>query len=822
MEPFVSSSRFPALGLREEPQGADSMIASIIKIDLVGSKSVASASQLKNPAIRKQLLEKLLDVANSKFPQSDQKFPKGTYYKAEGDALYFIVERTTVALRAAIEFMQSWFNVCLPDQSQCPDCRVMIDRGDIQSVNTPAGEDFVSAAFENIAVAEKGLRGGSIYVSHDVMESCDKTLARFVSYSSVQPRPTERIKIYRVEFLDPRTTDDSSLLHALFIAHPKAQAARDRILELFVLEYLLEKQSLSDFDEFNHWAANKSYPTLPADKLKELCEESTYLNSKTGGGKTSFTLTADGESSLKQAKKDFQRDKNGCVETVQRVITKQCGTSKAAEPYDLPMIVEEYLCAVFSEVRMMANYFRETSQLFGAEAGGLERFDYILKKHLPFNDVKYFGEWRAAFIEGLKAASGGRNGYVASIFHNVLATYYLNRSAKPTAYQIDKLKERRLYIDTNVLYALKVAASFEHEAVRYFLDRLAALEVVTRVFPFTVEEYERSLAMTAKEVKKNEVSAWLLKWNPWIYQEFMLNKGRYLSQFEVCRQQHSVAKGKEVSEQAYDAIDSELKKDGLCLDREFVRLSQEQRDELWAEMRQYMTSSNWSIDEYYDFIQESTKSQENIAHDTDCVQNLLRKFQTAGRDELGPKVMFITLDRQLARTRKKYEFILRSDQFLEFMMPYLFLSDIPLKDADRFPNQLLSAQLGSMMEVVRKVEATDLVRAFLTDPKAADQYSSGQFGAVAREIASTLSSERFEGVATAARELDPAKVEGIARQIGQRFEEMEIHQKAAYFEGQAQRSAEDKAIIDEKDRQIAKLQRTLKYFKGQTRRRDKK
>ena len=43
-----------------------------------------------------------------------------------------------------------------------------------------------------------------------------------------------------------------------------------------------------------------------------------------------------------------------------------------------------------------------------------------------------------------------------------------------------------------------------------------------------------------------------------------------------------------------------------------------------------------------------------------------------GRDELGPKLMFITLDRQIARTQRKYDFIVNSEQFLEFMMPYLF------------------------------------------------------------------------------------------------------------------------------------------------------
>lgn len=247
--------------------------------------------------------------------------------------------------------MQGWFNVRLPDVDRCPDCRIMIDRGDIRTVDTPAGDDFVSAAFENIAVAEKGLQSGSIYASRDVVDNCDRTLARFVSYSTAQPRPADKVEIYKVDFLDPRTTDDSSLLHALFVAHPQSQEARDRVLELFLLEYLLENKELRDFDAFNKWARGKSYSTLPKQKLEELCNDSTYVMVKPGQTQISYTLTPDGLTTLEKARKEFVKARNECIHTVQLSITKQCGTSKATDQYDLPLIVEEYLCAIFSETR---------------------------------------------------------------------------------------------------------------------------------------------------------------------------------------------------------------------------------------------------------------------------------------------------------------------------------------------------------------------------------------------------------------------------------------------------------------------------------------
>jgi len=183
--------------------------------------------------------------------------------------------------------------------------------------------------------------------------------------------------------------------------------------------------------------------------------------------------------------------------------------------------------------------------------------------------------------------------------------------------------------------------------------------------------------------------------------------------------------------------------------------------------------------------------------------------------------MFVTLDRNLARARKKFDFIVNDEQFLEFMMPYLFLNDIPVKDAEKFPNQLLAAQLGTLL-MGRGIEATDLVRGYLTDPSASEQYAKGRFGDVASEIATTLNSARFQGVVEQARELNEEAKEDVARQIAAKFEEMEIRQKASYFDNQAAQSIELKSILAAKDKEIEKLQRTLKYVKAQRSKKDRR
>ena len=89
---------------------------------------------------------------------------------------------------------------------------------------------------------------------------------------------------------------------------------------------------------------------------------------------------------------------------------------------------------------------------------------------------------------------------------------------------------------------------------------------------------------------------------------------------------------------------------------------------------------------------------------------------------------------------------------------------------------------------------------------------------MASEIATTLSSSRFQGVVEQARELNESKREDVANQIAAKFEEMETKQKTSYFENQATQFAEFKSILEVKDKQIERLQKTLKYVKRQKRR----
>ena len=443
----------------------------------------------------------------------------------------------------------------------------------------------------------------------------------------------------------------------------------------------------------------------------------------------------------------------------------------------------------------------------------LTKFDYILFRALPLDDHRHFDTWRSAFIEGLMKSCSENNGYVAAVFHNVLATYYLNRSLSSAVYSADKLKVRQLFIDTNVLYAMLVRASEQYQAVHYFVDRLRTLGLKLRVFPFTVSEYETSIMQVEREMRKGEISAFLLKWDPWLYKEFRANKAKYLNQVEVCRQIHSITKTGDVVSQRFDDIDAELAKHNVCLERDYLTLKEEEIQELWTELRSYMGSSSWSADRYYDFIYESTRSPAKMAHDTTCIANLAMRAGDAGSDELGLKVMFITLDRRLARCRRKYEFILTTDQFVEFMLPYLFVADVPL-DANTFPNKLLGAQLATLL-TRQKPDIVAIVDAFFKNKDIGEKLTAeGSLGPIGTEYGKALSQSRFSEVIEGARTIGNSEERAQAvKKVAKALQQMEDEKTGAYFDTTGAAVSKLQRALLAKERENKKLRGRLRALK---------
>jgi hypothetical protein len=82
---------FWAIDCGRELMGEHGMsVRTVVKIDLVGSKRFVGAREATNPNIRAVLLKKLLTISQAVFPQGETPLPHGSFYKSEGDAVYFI------------------------------------------------------------------------------------------------------------------------------------------------------------------------------------------------------------------------------------------------------------------------------------------------------------------------------------------------------------------------------------------------------------------------------------------------------------------------------------------------------------------------------------------------------------------------------------------------------------------------------------------------------------------------------------------------------------------------------------------------------------
>lgn len=491
------------------------------------------------------------------------------------------------------------------------------------------------------------------------------------------------------------------------------------------------------------------------------------------------------------------------------------GRQHAVEDLALSEMIEDYLCAVFGETRMMANYFRTTLQLFDAAPEHFTRFDYVLRRRLDDLRLAYFDEWRRGFLNGLRNVSAEGNLYIAAVFHNVLATYYLNRAAQTSPYQVEKLKQREIFLDTNIFYSLLVPTSSYHGLTRYFIEPLNKMGILARILLVTLGEYEEHLAFVERNTDaRGQPSPLLVRRNPWFWQEYKSNPARYLQSIAVCREIFSVARELAIEEKNYAALSERLKAKGVQLEIHVIELSDDEVEALWLKLRNAMTSDWWDLEKYWDFILRD-RPQQVKRHDMMCITNVEKKADARGSDELGPKVMLVTADKKLWRLRRLYPFIVSPEQFLDFILPYLFLSDIPVMDAEGFPNQLLHAQLGTLL-VCRPPELAEIVGAYFRDRALASGNVKALFGEVGETMARALSSQRFRALVSTSEGLGDAergKLTEEAAKILQEFVDASRRTQEI-----TQEVGELRKKMDERDAKIGKLQRTVRYWREQARR----
>jgi len=537
----------------------------IVKLDLCESKHYVDSQAARENEVRQNLLGKLHDFAKGIFPGADKQYPRGSSYSAQGDCIYIVLERPTVAVRCSIEFMKGWYG----NVPALPDCRAVLDYGDIYSSKKTPRLELLGEPFENIAKMEKHFSSGQIGVTEEVVERTDNTLVQFIRPATIEITKKRKINTFLANYEDPRLIKLSSLAHALFIADPSGAEVRQKAVEAMIIESLFEigDESMS-FSRFSEWIRAKQIPEPSPIEFRKIGESSKYLRCDEQG---TVCYETDTRTKIQSIQAAFDSAQEKAIINVAGNVAKQSGISEelVRQRIDIKSLIEEYLCSAFLQIRMMANYFRSTRVLF-ERLSTYKELDYIILKYFKRvapDRPEEFIIFKRAFLEAVKTLAESNNVYIASIFHNVLLLYYLNRNSQLSRGQLAAIKEKEIYLDTNTLYAHVCKASNFNTALAFVLSKLHKLGAKVFLFDRSLIEYLGSLESTLHKYRSKSHYDFI-EGGPWIWKEFISNVGRYRSDFEYCVALHKIPKDlPKLETDFFDRARQELRKINIELIR---------------------------------------------------------------------------------------------------------------------------------------------------------------------------------------------------------------------------------------------------------------
>jgi len=249
--------------------------SAIIKIDLCGSKDYVDEHKNYEGNIREKLLNELSQFVKGIYPYSDKIYPEGCIYSAQGDCIYIILDRPTVAVRNTIEFMKGWYS----NVPALPDCRAVIDYGVINESEDIGKLELLGEPLENTTKMEKHFNAGEIGVTDKVIDKSDNTIVQYIRPIEIDITKSRKINTYIANYEDPRLIQYSSLAHALFIADPPGANIRDKAFEAFLIEAILEKGETGlSLDLFKNWLHNRNIPEPSPFQLERIVDNSKFID----------------------------------------------------------------------------------------------------------------------------------------------------------------------------------------------------------------------------------------------------------------------------------------------------------------------------------------------------------------------------------------------------------------------------------------------------------------------------------------------------------------------------------------------------------------
>lgn len=721
------------------------MHRTVVKIDLCGSKEFFDRHPTE-ANIRKQTLEKLTETVRSIYPDSEEQFPKGSLYDTQGDCVYIILEKPTVALRTTVEFMKSWYALT----NQYPDARAVLDAGEIEVTDNAS---LVGQPFENISVVEKEYGRGQIAVTDIVIQTSDKTLLQYINKRYINVTADRRISTWLVNYENPRLLSDSGLVHALFIAAPSGAHVRDTAFEALLIEFLLERHNKpATIEEYNAWLVTRGCPKVAQLIIDVILRKSHYVEKRDEG---TLALKDEASTRISSITEKFKKSKEQTLDEMIRGLAKHLGVYEelVKSKINVESLLEEYLCSVFLEIRFMANYFKSTETLF-TRLSTTSEFDYILRNHLGqlvSQKPEQFLYIKTTFLNLLKSLAKPDNSYIASIFHNVLMLYYLNRNSKYVHSQLEKIKKKKIYLDTNVLYALRCKESPYYEMLQYAIERLRSINASICVFNKSVDEYNDSLNAAAKRYdNKYGLQFYYNYYRPWIWKEFESNPKKYQNSFAYCVALNRIPPSQERTAKSKEDTSKYLSdKMGIALEELEPYHSKDEIRDLYERVynakRIFNPITNW-----YETPGNEDTYQMKVLHDANCLDAL----KCPGNNPFDCSNLFVTCDYRLSKIRhaapNQYEFLVTITEFYEFIMPYLFLSDVLTSNPSELPNFLLASAIA--VDLANTMDFESIVGKYLTNDHIDQNY----------EILSSIkNTERFEDIKKKYKHLADTDVDAI-------------------------------------------------------------
>lgn len=643
----------------------------------------------KNPLAVPELRTSILEIIKAQFPDADRSYPEGTYYDPlnnydlRSNTICIILDHPTAAVRASVEF----FKALASSLIQEIECTVAVDFGNITGRRYDSiTYNIESEMFSRVILMHQETPTGHLMVSAECAARVDETLVIFSKIRSIGTAK-DGLHAQIANFENPTVLQDSYLAQAVFISDLDAQTVRTKTFEALALQCLTEKncKELLTVKEFNKWLKAKGLPEIPVLIIEEWRETAEYIRVSSN---LEIEIPDEHLTTLRCIETAFLEERERTVKRVSNAIASAVGLDENIfrQTVNVATLLENYLVAVFLEIRMMANYFRSTQTLF-RRLTVVREYDYVFRKHMPFtaSSEETLALVREAFLDVVGKLAEEKNEYIAAIFHNVLMLYYLNRNMKVAHREISSLRRKRVFLDTNAFYAYHVKASHFGEMLRFTVNKLRQLGVKICFFDKNIIEYNHSLERDLEFYKKNPTAFSLRHGrNRWIWAEYQRDKNLYAENFEYCVALHRIPRGEVLNLDVVDnAAINQLKQREIDVVKLEPFYGREELGDIYNWVSRVKNESHWFSDGLDEHI---------LLLDANVIQNL---ESGSGSNPMICENLFVTCDFSLARIRnikpKRFEFIVTAPEFYEFMIPYLFLSDKATSEPVEMPNILLAA-----------------------------------------------------------------------------------------------------------------------------------